>query len=165
MAHDERDVNLRQAAAGDEAFLRRMLWLAVHWRASDAPPPVPVVSPEVARYTDGFGRHGDHGWVATCHGTPIGAAWSRLLTATTAGYGYVADDIPELSVAVLPEHRGVGVGGKLIERLLSQLAADFDAISLSVEAANPARVLYERHGFATFREQGGALTMVKPLSE
>jgi ribosomal protein S18 acetylase RimI-like enzyme len=142
-----------------------MLWLAAHWRSSDAPPAEPVVSPEIARYTDGFGRQGDHGLIATCRGTPIGAAWSRLLTASNVGYGYVADDTPELSIAVLPEHRGEGVGGKLIERLLSHLAADFDAISLSVEAANPARRLYERHGFATVRERGGALTMVKSLAD
>lgn len=140
-----------------------MLWLAVHWRASDAPPPDPDVSPEVARYTAGFGCRGDHGLIATFQGESIGAAWCRLLTAANAGYGYVADDIPELSVAVLPEHRGEGIGGKLIERLLSNLAANFDAISLSVETANPARRLYQRHGFAALREDRGALTMVASL--
>jgi ribosomal protein S18 acetylase RimI-like enzyme len=160
---DERDPTFRQATARDEPFLRRMLWIAAHWRESD-PRPEAVVSPELSRYADGFGRRGDRGFVATCEGSPVGAAWCRLLTAPNRGYGYVADDVPELSVAVLSQYRGRGVGGRLIDRLLTDVADDSDAVSLSVEPDNPARLLYERLGFAQVGENAGSWTMVKSLS-
>ena len=79
---------------------------------------------------------------------PIGAAWYRVFDSGTPGYGFVADDIPEISIGVYPECRGQRVGSLLLGTLLSRARGDgYRAISLSVAAANPARRLYLRHGF------------------
>ncbi|MGH2917601.1 MAG: GNAT family N-acetyltransferase [Solirubrobacteraceae bacterium] len=164
MGADEVNLALRQATPQDEPFLRRMLWIAAHWRDPVSPPPQGALSDEHARYTEGFGRPGDHGVVATCAGAAVGAAWCRVLTAPHGGYGYVADDIPELSVAVLPDYRGRGIGGQLLERVLSDISGDFDAVSLSVEPANPARLLYERLDFVLVGIRAGSWTMVRSLS-
>ena len=55
----------------------------------------------------------------------------------------------ELSIAILPEARGHGVGRSLLDRLLEAAKSDgFSALSLSVGRANTAaRRLYERRGF------------------
>src|SRR5699024_1250485 len=44
-----------------------------------------------------------------------GPAADRGEGTTFTGYGWVAADIPELTVAVLPEHQGQGIGGVLVD--------------------------------------------------
>ncbi|MFN3924183.1 MAG: GNAT family N-acetyltransferase, partial [Pseudarthrobacter sp.] len=60
--------------------------------------------PELSHYLGGWPRAGDFGVVAvTAEGTPVGAAWCRIFAAEDAGYGFVAPDIPELTIGVLAE--------------------------------------------------------------
>ena len=64
------------------------------------------------------------------------------------GYGFVDEQTPELTIAVVPSRRGRGYGAELLTSLLAQAKEDgFGAVSLSVEPDNPALALYERHGF------------------
>jgi ribosomal protein S18 acetylase RimI-like enzyme len=106
-------------------------------------------APELARYVEGWGNRTDLGVIAVEQDArePVGAAWLRLLTGEAKGYGFVDDDTPELAIAVLPDHRGRGLGGRLLRELLDSAASRFSAVSLSVRADNPARRLYERAGF------------------
>ena len=91
---------------------------------------------------------------------PVAAAWYRLFTESHPGYGFVDEQTPELTIAVVPSRRGRGYGAELLTSLLAQAAEDgFPAISLSVEPDNPALALYERHGFEKVGERGGALVM------
>ena len=98
---------------------------------------------------DGWGRVGDAGLVALDEqGEPVGAAWYRLFKHDDAGYGFVDERTPELSIAIVPEARGRGVGTRLLTALIEHARAEgFQALSLSVESDNPARALYERLGF------------------
>ena len=48
-------------------------------------------------------------------GAPTGAAWARLASAETAGYGFVADDVPELGMAILVPYLGLGLGSRLLD--------------------------------------------------
>jgi ribosomal protein S18 acetylase RimI-like enzyme len=91
-------------------------------------------------------------------GQPIGAVWLRLLQGADRGYAHVDDGTPELSIAVLPGHRGQGVGTRLLEELFASECGD-RPVSLSVTAGNPARRLYERLGFLVVASNGTALTM------
>jgi HAD superfamily hydrolase (TIGR01509 family) len=152
---------IREAGPRDEPLLEAMLELAAGWREQGAPPPV---APELRDlYVAGFGRTGDGGAVAEeVDGGPAGAAWFRLFERDRHGYGFVAPDVPELSLAVGPEHRRRGLGRDLLEFALRRAEeAGHREVSLSVEPDNPARRLYERLGFQRVGEGGGAWTLIR----
>ena len=74
-----------------------------------------------------------------------------------AGRLYVArweEEIRIIDVALLPEHRGRGIGTSLIRALLGEAAAAGKRLSIHVEKDNPARRLYERLGFAEVGDRG-----------
>jgi HAD superfamily hydrolase (TIGR01509 family) len=144
---------IRAAEPGDEPFLEAMLELA----APGAPTWVP------ASYVAGFGRPGDGGAVAEqVVGGPVGAAWFRIFDPNRPGYGFVAADVPELSLAVVPEHRRRGLGRDLVEHALRQAKeAGHRQVSLSVEPDNPALHLYERLGFERVGKSGGSWTLIR----
>jgi ribosomal protein S18 acetylase RimI-like enzyme len=74
----------------------------------------------------------------------------------------VAADVPELSLAVAPDHRRRGLGRDLLEHALRQAKeAGHRQVSLSVEPDNPALRLYKRLGFERVGESGGAWTMIR----
>ncbi|MBN1370890.1 MAG: GNAT family N-acetyltransferase [Anaerolineaceae bacterium] len=157
---------LRPIAASDQDFLWEMLYQAVYVPpGSPAPPREIIRQPELAHYVQDWPQPGDLGFIAAeaTTGKPLGAAWLRLFSAESPGYGFVAEGIPELSVAVLPECRGQGVGTALLEGLLAAARGQYAAVSLSVSAGNPAAKLYRRLGFAVYEQTGDSLTMVLKL--
>ena len=147
--------SFRRARVDDVDFLWEMLYHASYAADERVPDAGPLHEHAVlARYVEGWGRPTDLGVVAVDDGTGerIGAAWLRLLTGEAKGFGYVDDDTPELAIAVVPGHRGRGVGERLLAELLDAARGSFGAVSLSVRADNPARRLYERAGFRTVHE-------------
>jgi ribosomal protein S18 acetylase RimI-like enzyme len=158
-------VILRPATAADLDFLSAMSYEAATWRPGPRPPAESVLAdPAVARYLHGWGREGDSAWIAEQDGRALGAAWYRLFTADEPGYGFVATDVPELSIAVESAARGRGIGSLLLETLIADArAAGFPALSLSVERDNPALRLYERAGFTRVPSEDGAWTMLLEL--
>jgi GNAT superfamily N-acetyltransferase len=150
-------VVLRKGGPQDVRFLRDMLHHAYYWRER-------VPGSLVSRYVRGWGRPGDTAVIALEGGFPVGAAWFRLFGAAEPGYGFVDDQTPELAIAVVPSKRGHGIGDELLQALLEKATAEgFARLSLSVEPGNPARKLYERHGFAVADEGADAWTMVADL--
>jgi ribosomal protein S18 acetylase RimI-like enzyme len=108
-------------------------------------------------------RVGDLGVVAE-DGPPVGAAWLRLLPEHDRGYGFVDAKTPELSIGVVPTHRGRGIGALLLEALVGSAREQrHEALSLSVEPDNPARRLYERCGFQVVDTVDGSHTMLLSL--
>ncbi len=100
-------------------------------------------NPALAIYVEGWGRDGDVGVVAMSGGEPVGAGWVRKLK----GYGFVADDIPELAIATAHGSEGRGIGSAMLRALIAECTGTFRAISLSVRLENPAAKLYRRFGF------------------
>ncbi|MBI5105977.1 MAG: GNAT family N-acetyltransferase [Solirubrobacterales bacterium] len=154
-------VEFRLAGPDDEPFLTEMLRLAMGWRDGSRPP----LTAQTAAYVRGFGaRDGDRGVVAFRGAAPVGAAWYRRFAAADATYGFVRDDVPELSLAVDPGARRLGVATGLLTRLIAEACEQgLAGMSLSVEPDNAARSLYERLGFAKVGERAGAWTMVRAL--
>lgn len=154
-------VLLRDATADDTALLRHATLAAMNWSTAtftDAD----LDRPEFAHYFAGFDPARDHGVVAVDGEGPVGVAWVRFLPADDPGYGFVADDVPELTLAVEPRGRGRGIGTALLTRLLAAgRAAGWPGVSLSVEDGNTgARMLYERVGFRTVGRNGDSDTML-----
>lgn len=157
-------IRYRPLVATDEPFLWEMLYEAIYVPVGEPAPPRELVdTPELAQYAAGFGRPGDLGVLAANHGgTPIGAAWLRLLP---GGYGYVDEATPELTMAVIPGYRGRGVGSGLLERLLEWAGGCFPAVSLSVQIGNKAEGLYHRFGFEEVSASGTSRTLRKALAQ
>src|ERR1051325_2576327 len=70
-------------------------------------------------------------------GSPIG----RMVVAREADHFRLAD------IALVPEHRGRGVGARLVNELLDEAGREGKTVLLFVEKQNPAARLYGRLGF------------------
>jgi ribosomal protein S18 acetylase RimI-like enzyme len=146
-------ITIRPATAADVPFLWAMLFESAFttdearaaWR-SDLQRPQ-----ELVKYLDGWGRPGDAGVVAQdSGGTSVGAAWCRLFGASDRGDGILAQrNVPELAIAVAPEHRGRRIGEALLASLARRTRdGGYQRLMLSVDPANlRALRLYERAGF------------------
>jgi ribosomal protein S18 acetylase RimI-like enzyme len=146
---------IRRGSAADVPFMRSMLPHAYGWRVNALETDIPL-----ARYVDNWGRPGDLAVIAHETGNRVGAAWLRLFRAAEPGYGFVDEQTPELSIAVVPSRRGRGFGPQLLEALMNRARLEgYTALSLSVERENPALKLYERFGFRPVEERGDTLVM------
>lgn len=98
-------------------------------------------------------------------GTDLDSSTGQTDAAPFTGYGWVAADIPELSIAVLPDHQGQGIGGMLLD-VVCTLAkmSGFQAVSLSVEDGNGAARLYHDHGFVSVGRNADSDILVRRLS-
>jgi GNAT superfamily N-acetyltransferase len=158
-----RDVECRVAGADDFSFLATMLGEAAVWRPEKATPTADEVmaDPRYAMYLAGWPRPGDHGLIAEQDG-PLGAAWYRTYTEASHGYGFVAEDVPEVSIAVVASRRREGIGRRLLVELIdASVREGHRALSLSVAEENPARRLYAAVGFVPVEKHGHSWTMVR----
>ena len=147
-------ITIRPATVADVPFMWDMLFESAFtsdearavWRSDPQPPP------ELMKYLDGWGRRGDAGVIAQdADGASIGAAWYRLFGTADRGDGIMAErNVPELAIAVDPQHRGRRIGGDLLAALGRRARDDgYERLTLSVDPANfRALRLYERAGFA-----------------
>ena len=145
------DVRLRSATTDDAAFIVEMARHACvieDWPLPDADDEdtqslLPGSDDIVVVATDATGIR-------------IGAVWTFRhdppLMLDTDGLSF-----PELTIAVAPEMRGTGVGGALLDELVSRCAATYDALTLNVHERNPAAHLYQRKGFRKVGRGRGAL--------
>lgn len=84
-----------------------------------------------------------------------------------AGRLYVhrgTSEIRIVDIALLPEHRGDGVGTRLLEDLLAEGDASGKSVTIHVERMNPALRLYERLGFALAEDKGVYLFLERPAT-
>jgi ribosomal protein S18 acetylase RimI-like enzyme len=153
-------MEIRPATTHDVLFLWDMLYEALF-----VPPGFPqfpesiLKTPGLAKYVEGFGTtDGDVGLVAVeDSGISIGAAWVRQMTADNPGWGFIDEQTPELSIALVAEQRGNGVGSALLGELLDQVPR----CSLSVDDRNPAVSLYQRFGFEEVAHDEHSVTMLR----
>lgn len=86
---------------------------------------------------------GDFGFVAEADGLVVGVCWVQFFSADDPGYGFVEEEIPELSLSIWSGYRGHGIGRALLVRTLQKARErKLSQVSLSIEEGNPARQLY-----------------------
>ncbi|MBI4934110.1 MAG: GNAT family N-acetyltransferase [Actinobacteria bacterium] len=151
----------RRWQVDDIPFLWDVLYLSIHVRDGNEPPPRTILDDHaLAHYLRDFGRFpGDDAQVVVDEsGTRLAAAFSRCTTAEDPGWGHVSPDIPELGMAVVASHRGMGIGRLVLTGLLERQPV----MSLSVDLENGvARRLYESLGFEWVADEGTAATMLR----
>ena len=155
--------DLRPATSQDLDLVKRTLYLALAWDPDDPIPPLEQVvdHPEIAIYHTEWMRPGDAGVVAEVAGAFAGMAYYRLFPPERHGQGYLDPETPELAIAVVPEMRGQGLGSRLLDSLTAEAVRSGVArISLSVSAGNPARRLYQRHGYLPASEENPELLVL-----
>lgn len=75
---------------------------------------------------------------------------------------YVANwesEIRIMDIALLPEHRGAGLGTQLVRALQDEARSAGKTLTIHVERFNPALRLYERLGFQMTEDKGVYLLM------
>ena len=82
-------------------------------------------------------------------------AWALKLPADDPGFGFVSEEIPELSLWVRPDRRNQGIGRLLLRSMADETRRRGVAgLSLSVETGNHARRLYVAEGYIDQPEAG-----------
>lgn len=150
---------IRRATADDLPFIEDVFVITADWNPAAAKgAEFWRADPTFEKYVGGFPREGDFGLIAERDGTPVGAVWWRFFTSDDPGYGYVADDIPEIGIGVVAGLRGEGIGRALLKAIVAEAKGP---LSLSVEDGNPAIELYRREGFLPVGRFGNSTTMLR----
>jgi ribosomal protein S18 acetylase RimI-like enzyme len=69
-----------------------------------------------------------------------------------------------IDIALLPEYRNIGIGGRLINSLCDEADRARIPVRLHVDRSNPAARLYRRLGFAVMREEALYLEMERAVN-
>ena len=89
-----------------------------------------------------------------------------MLDGVDAGRLYIdrrKDEIRIIDIALLPDYRGKGLGGKLLRNILDEATRKELPVRIHVEYNNPAMRLYKRLGFKKTGETGVYYLMEKPF--
>jgi len=143
------DVSFRPELPEDEAFLEK---LYASTRAGEM-----ALTGWDAAQQEAFLRQ-QFQFQTTHYRKHYGDASFRIILRNDAPIGrlYVhfgAQEIRLMDIALLPEHRGAGLGGSILENLLREAAQLGKTVTLHVERFNPALRLYQRLGFRVIEDQ------------
>jgi ribosomal protein S18 acetylase RimI-like enzyme len=154
VAHDlsglPRTVTLRPVTPDDREFLLRLYGATREEELAL----VPWTDPEKAAFVEMQFEAQAASYQAAY---PDGEFLVVVLDGDPAGRLYLGRSPGELrliDIALLPEHRGRGIGTALIEAIVSRADRDCVEVGLHVEPWNPAKRLYERFGFESVELRG-----------
>lgn len=138
------------------ATLGNLNWVGERFTMRDV-----EATPAFAHYAHLDPDRGDFGVAAETGARIVGVAWALVLPADAPGYGFVASEVPEVSLWVNGQHRGQGPGRRLLRALQTEVRSRATpSLSLSVEDGNRARRLYEQEGFVDVPERRAEGVMV-----
>lgn len=159
-------MKIRKIKPEEISFLQEMLYEAIFVEKGQEKLPQSIIKePSLWSYIDRFGnQHLDLCFVVEKEEKLVGAVWGRLFPKEQKGYGYVNDEIPELSIAIKEEERGKQWGTKLMNSIMEEYnMLGVEALSLSVDKKNKAFQLYQKLGFKIHSETDKSVTMKKIL--
>lgn len=145
------EITIREMLAEEYGCLRDFLYEAIFVPDGTPAPPRGIVDhPSLRRYYEAFGaEQSDVALCAVLDTRIVGAIWCRRME----GYGHVADEIPELAMAVMAPYRKQGIGTQLLHGMLSVIReSGCCGVSLSVQKINFACDMYRKAGFRIIRE-------------
>lgn len=90
--------------------------------------------------------------VVELDGEPIGRLYVARWT----------NEVRIVDISLMPEHRGHGIGSRLLEALFAETDPTGKPVSIHVERFNPALRLYARLGFALREDKGVYLLLSRP---
>jgi len=157
---------IRKIKHNEIKFLREALYLALFVPKGQTPFPKSILdNPDISKYIDNWGiLPNDLALVAVINNELIGAVWGRTFSSSNAGYGFIDENTPEISMAVKEKLRNQGIGSKLIDEISKiYLSKGIKSISLSVDKRNKTKSLYLRKGFIIVEDKGADAIMEKIL--
>ena len=153
------ETEIRRMAVAEYPLLDEFLYQAIFVpKGADAPPREIINQPDLQIYVRNFGQQeGDYCLVCDCGGKVVGAVWVRIMD----DYGHIDDETPSFAISILPEHRGRGIGTRLMKAMLELLKSEgFERASLAVQKENYAVKMYRSCGFETVSENEQEYIMV-----
>lgn len=140
----ENTIQFREATKLDIDFMSEILIDAASASGVQIPLSDLVAHSDTYQYIAGFPNNADVGVIAeTSEGYCVGAAWVRLLPTDAHA---IDKHLPELTMGVIAEYRGMGVGKSLLAELYkAALGVGISEIALGVHKDNlPAINLYKQ---------------------
>lgn len=157
-------IHIRKAIQSDREIIRAATLINLNWCGERFSLQDLDNTPSFSHYYRNWPGISDFGFVAELKNNPTGIVWLKYFSRLDPGYGFVNGEIPELSICVFPEYQKQGIGRALTEIAIKEAKSrSIPAISLSVEADNPARSLYTSFGFIPVDPQNDNGTMILKL--
>lgn len=155
------NISFKNIDKNDYSFLKEMMYEAIFVPVEEKPVPQSILDlPEISKYYKNWNET-DFGLIIQTNNQNIGAVWCRYFTKENKGYGYISDDIPELSMAIHKDYQNKGFGSILIKEIYKTAKnKGVKSISISVDKRNKAVNFYLKHGFQIYAEPGTDYTMV-----
>lgn len=101
-----------------------------------------------AIYSDFYGLTAkDLGLYALIENTIAGAIWSRKLNSDHNAVAFIDEQTPVLSIYVLPEFRGKGIGAAMIEQFLLEAAQVSSGLSITIGDDADSIKFFQKYGF------------------
>lgn len=132
-------------------MLEEFLYQAIFVPEGVSPPSRSILrDPNISIYIENFGKsQDDYCLVAVKEKKIIGAVWARVIE----DYGHIDKSTPSISISILNDYRGMGVGTELMKKIILDLnKKGYNKVSLSVQKANFAIKMYKKLGFKVFKE-------------
>ena len=160
-------MRIRELKNEESDVLKDFTYEAIFIPEGVEPPDRSIVElPELKVYYEDFGKGKDDCCLVAEDdstegaGEIAGAVWTRVMD----DYGHVDDDTPSLAISLYENHRGKGIGTQLLNDMLCTLKEKgCKRVSLSVQKANYAVMMYQRAGFNIVDENEEEYIMVCEL--
>lgn len=152
---------IRKLREDEQGILADFLYEAIYIpEGVEAPARNIIEQPELQLYISDWGKEDDYCLVAEVNEKIVGAALVRIMD----DYGHIDDKTPSFAISLYKEYRGMGIGTKLMKRMLSYLKEKgYEKASLSVQKANYAYKMYLKLGFEIISENEEEFIMRKQL--
>lgn len=156
------NLNIRELKENEHNILEIFLYEAIFIpKGTEKPPREIINNEELQVYVKDFGNYKDDNCiVAELNNKIVGACWTRIMN----DYGHIDDNTPSFAISLYEEHRGKGIGTKLMEAMLKLLKdKGYKKTSLAVQKNNYAVKMYKKVGFKIIDENEQEYIMVCDL--